>query len=82
MQKCNVNDNVECVGDLNTNFVYGINVKGNYNFSSEFLNWLIEYQTSTTTEKCYGLGATSPFRGASELIPFFPCSFLSLAKCA
>ena len=28
MQKCNVNDNVECVGDLNTNFVYGINVKG------------------------------------------------------
>ena len=37
MQKCNVSDNVECVGDLNTNFVYGINVKGNYNFFSEFL---------------------------------------------
>ena len=28
MQKCNVSDDVECVGEANTNFVYGISYKG------------------------------------------------------
>ena len=28
MQKCNVSDDVECVGEANTNFVYEIKEKG------------------------------------------------------
>lgn len=27
-QKCNVSDDVECVGEANTNFVYGISYTG------------------------------------------------------
>lgn len=30
-EKCNPSDKQECVGDLNVNFVYGIDFKGNSN---------------------------------------------------
>lgn len=35
--KCNPNDNQECVGDQNVNFVYGIDVKGDYSLYLAFL---------------------------------------------
>lgn len=34
---CNPSDKQECVGDQNVNFVYGIDVKGNYSFIPCFL---------------------------------------------
>ena len=34
--KCNPSDNQECVGDQNVNFVYGIDVKGNYSLYLAF----------------------------------------------